>query len=240
MNIFVFAFAFALENTEETLEEEMIDMFCKENKSYSYRFTESPMDCIPIGSVEWCEKVYGSRFVPDYYPRFLRDYLYRNVWKSDYKVVREENREVFIKPYRKYKKWTGFVYTTENGDKGISDDEQLWCSEIVHFINEWRYYIIKGEVFASAWYDGDISDTDVINGLSKAPPELPLDLLTKLKKMNYYGVIDMGEIMVENKLTLALVEACHPYAIGWYLGSDSYLKYAQFIIESDLYLRESC
>ena len=49
----------------------------------------------------------------------------------------------------------------------------------------------------------------------------------------------MGELIKDGKRVLALVEACHPYAIGWYLESDSYTKYAEFLIESDKYLRSN-
>ena len=244
----IFAFELYDDSNSEikTLEEAMIARYCKDNNNYEYQYftKQLPLHTIPIGSVEWCEKVYGP-FIPNYYPDFLNNYLSRKIWKSDYKTIYNSYKEpVFIKPANKYKKWSGFVYKQnrdediDNNDNiSIDDNEELWCSEVVHFINEWRYYIINGEVHESSWYDGDISDTDVIAGLAKPAPNLPLDILTKLKEKKYYGVIDMGEIMLNNKLTLALIEAVEPYAIGWYFEESSYKKYGEFIIKSDRYLR---
>ena len=44
--------------------------------------------------------------------------------------------------------------------------------------------------------------------------------------------------MKDGKLEFILVETCHPYAIGWYLESNSYKNYAKFLIESDKYLKK--
>lgn len=235
----------------DTLELEMIRKFCQENDDYDYQFNQNnlPLSTIPIGSVDWCEIVYGPGS-PDYYPHFLSDYLYRRIWKSNYQeVMANYQSPIFIKPASKYKKWTGFVYQSQDQDlelglessndlNKIENTDEIWCSEVVEFINEWRYYLVGGKVLASAWYDGKINNSDVLEGLTKPSPELPTTLVNKLKRMKYHGVIDMGEIMLKGNLTLALIEAVEPYAIGWYLDDpDSYYKYAEFIIKSDRYLR---
>ena len=231
-------FAFEKIDDEETIEEEMIKEYCKSNSSEIKYVTEPIMDSIPVGSVEWCEKVYG-KCIPNYYPSFLKDYLHRNIWKCKYISIIHNDVDLFIKPCDVYKSWNGFVYSKdEQYDIKIKDNENLICSDVVHFINEWRYYIINGKVLESAWYDGDISDEDVLKGLAKNPPKLPDKLLSILEENNYYGVIDMGEIMKDGQLELALVETCHPYAVGWYLESNSYENYAKFLIESDKYLKK--
>ena len=221
---------------EETVEDEMIMKFCKTNLSEIRYSIEPEINHIPVGSVEWCEKVY-SQCKPNYYPHFISEFLYRNIWINNYKTIKQNNKSIFIKPAYTYKRWPGFVYSHNNKNIDISDNEVCYCSDVVHFINEWRYYIINGKVLASAWYDGDISDDDVIKGIAPKPPTLSYKLLEKLQQNNYYGVIDMGEIIKDGKKVLALVEACHPYAIGWYLDSNSYETYAKFLIESDKYMR---
>lgn len=226
------------EYAKETVEEEMIMKFCKTNLSEVRYSTEPEINCIPVGSVDWCEKVYGQ-CTPDYYPHFLSEFLYRKVWINNFKTIKQNKKSIFIKPTFKYKRWPGFVYSHNNKNIDILDNDVCYCSDVVHFINEWRYYIVNGKVLASTWYDGDISDKDVIKGLVPKPPNLPYKLLEKLYYNKYYGVIDMGELIKDGKRVLALVEACHPYAIGWYLESDSYTKYAEFLIESDKYLRSN-
>ena len=222
---------------EETIEEEMIAQYCASSVSEMKYVKEPPLNSIPIGSVQWCEKVYGKH-TPDYYPDFLKDYLHRKIWKCQFKNIKENDKPLFIKPSEDYKSWNGFVYSKNTSDIKIKDDEYIICSDVVHFINEWRYYIINGKVLESAWYDGDISDEDVLKGLAKKSPKLPDKLLSILEENNYYGVIDMGEIMKDGKLEFILVETCHPYAIGWYLESNSYKNYAKFLIESDKYLKK--
>ena len=229
-------FAFEKIEDEETIEEEMIKEYCKSNISEIIYVTEPPKDSIPVGSVKWCEKVYGKR-IPNYYPSFLKDYLHRNIWKCKYNSIINNEEPIFIKPCDEYKTWNGFIFEKGKQHHPIKDNENIICSDVVHFINEWRYYIVNGQVLESAWYDGDISDADVLKGLAPPAPTLPHNLLLKLEEYNYSGVIDMGSIIKDEQSELALVESCHPYAIGWYLESDSYKNYAKFLIESDLYLK---
>jgi hypothetical protein len=229
---------------EETFEESLIKKYCKENSNYEikyyYKFPENKNNIIPIGSVKWCEQKYKNK-KPDFYPKFLQKLLHRNIWKTTYKELYNSDKlkdiGIFIKPCNNYKKWNGFILKPENlNNQIIEDDEEIYCSDVIDIINEWRYYIINGEVQVSAWYDGKITDEMVINGLSKYPPQLPLNIQNKLKLKKFYGVIDIGEILINNKLKLILIEMCHPYAIGWYLEEDSYNEYANFIIKSDEYL----
>eukprot|EP01084_Bolivina_argentea_P203194 347071_1 len=222
-------------DTEDTQEQYLIKQFCKNNDKYKYEYFEiPPQNTIPVGSVVFCEKVYG-KIKPNYYPNFMKDYLFRKVWITN-DVSKYDN--IFCKPANSYKKWNGSIKSNDSTHSSVNEcKEEVWCSEIVHFVNEWRYYIVNGDVIGSAWYDGDISDKDVLKGLAKKPPILPTDLLNKLKQNNYFGVMDLGEIIINSKTVLSLVEACHPYAVGWYLQTNDYTKYANFVIESDKYMR---
>jgi len=223
---------FSLEQIEdeETFEEDLIEKFVKEFPKHEVLYcADPPKDSIPIGSVDWCEKVYGH-FTPDYYPKILKDTFNRNIYLDDYKNVK--NKKIFIKPALKYKTWNGHI-----NELNEDIDELVWCSDIIEIENEWRYYIANGECFASVWYDGVITDKEIISGIK--PPD-PIDLsnsntvnlLDILKENNYYGVVDFC-MTKQNKFTL--VEAHHPYAFGWY--TDDYITYGKYLIECDKYLK---
>ena len=221
---------------DDTVEESLVKEFCKDNPNYDYGyFDKPPLDSIPVGSVEWCQNVYGD-IVPDYYPDFLSSYFYRKIWKTsgfvDYKRFKIDG--LFIKPADNYKSWDGHLFSEE--DKNINYGE-VWCSEVVDFINEWRYYVVDGKVVCSAWYDGKISDADVLAGLAKPPQDLGKDLLNKLEKGKYCGCIDMGEIELDGDLLLVLVEACHPFAVGWYQEPPDAECYCNFLISGYKYMK---
>jgi len=186
-------------------------------EQYPYKFIRDinniPDGHIPVGSVEYCIKALGSEVVPDYYPEFLSSCFHRKIYKTDEWPIR---RRVFIKPADRYKRFTGFV--TSGGAK---DDHTgpYWCSEVVDFLNEWRYYISNGEVLAAEWYAGE---EDKMPDAPKLCVKIPSD---------YCGAIDFGEISTGQ---FALVEAQHPFACGWY-GKD-YKAYAKWIVDGWEYM----
>lgn len=108
---------------------------------------------IPVGSVEFCLSYIGHNIIPDYYPEFLSDTLHRIVWKTDEWPL---GNSIFIKPADRYKRFTGFV---TNGGYRKKKRGPYWCSEVVHFINEYRYYVSNGKEIDAAWYSGKDSDS---------------------------------------------------------------------------------
>jgi len=200
---------FAIQKNRHYKEEITIIHHCIMNK-IPYKFCNKSQDIpegfIPIGSVEWIDKLLlKEKTIPDYYPDFLKDYLFRNVWKTDKWPI---EKGIFIKPADKHKRFNGFV--TFGGYKK-KKKPPYWCSDVVHFINEWRYYIANGEVLAGEWYSGDEINT----------PDAP-KLNIEIPK-NYCGALDFGTLSTGK---LALVEANSPYACGWYgKNYDLYVKW---------------
>jgi hypothetical protein len=173
-----------------------------------------PKGFIPSGSVEWCLKCLGKNIIPNYYPKWASEHLYRKVWKTDKWPL---GKRVFIKPANKYKRFDGFVTT---GSYKKKKKPPYRCSDIVQFTNEWRYYISEGIVLAAEWYAGDEINT----------PEAPfLDI--HIPK-DFYGTLDFGR-MPFNKF--ALVEAHHPFSCGWY-GKQHEL-YVQWLIDGWYHLQ---
>jgi hypothetical protein len=199
---------FGIQKCRTSYREEIIVLnYCILNR-IPYKFckkaTDLPKDFIPVGSTKWCENfIDKNRIIPDYYPLFLKDYMFRKVWKTN----KWPNSNVFIKPSDRFKRFTGFVINGESKRKR----GPFWCSEVVTFINEWRYYILNGEIIAAEWYSGDeINEPEA--------PQLNINIPN-----SYCGALDFGLL---NTGKLALVEANFPYSCGWYGKNDKlYIKW---------------
>jgi len=210
---------FAIQRNENTRKESLaISQYAIINKITCLLIDnpkDVPLGFIPVGSVEWCLKILNKKVIPDYYPEFLRQYLYREVWQTNEWPL---GKKVFIKPSDKYKRFTGFV---TNGRYKGKKKGPYWCSEIVKFINEWRYYISNGKILTGEWYYGDEINTP-------DAPNLNIEIPT-----GYCGAIDFG--MLEDG-KLALVEVNHPFACGWY-GKD-YKLYTEWLINGWEYMEK--
>lgn len=173
-----------------------------------------PAGHVPSGSVEWCLESLKKDVIPNYYPEWLSDHLYRKVWKTDKWPL---GKKVFIKPADKYKRFNGFKTIGTYKKKKKSP---FWCSDIINFADEWRYYISKGKILTGEWYYGDEINTP-------DAPELDINI-----PEDFYGTLDFG---ITKTGDLALVEAHHPFACGWY--GKQHEIYLQWLIDGWDYLQ---
>jgi len=180
--------------------------------------TPCPKEYVPCGSVEWCSISLNKNIVPDYYPEWLSNHLHRKVWyaeKYPYTIT------CFIKPANKYKRFTGFIHKA-----GSYKDKKrkctYWCSEVIEFENEWRYYVTNGKIICGEWYWGDEVNTPDAPKLNISIPE------------NYSGALDFGSL---KNGKIALVEAHHPFACGWYGKQDSDKLYFQWLLDGWEYMQ---
>lgn len=161
------------------------------------------------------------------YPDVLKPYLKRRVWSGKLNnIIRpiEEgySNDVFIKPKDRLKRFTGFVvkgmdslYQLAN----ISKHTEVWASDVVYWISEYRVYVVNGKVRGIKYYNGN--------------PDVQLDLITVDNAIDDYensglapkaygidfGVLDTGET--------ALIEVNDGYSIGNYDLDDK--DYADLI-----------
>lgn len=205
---------FVKQQGDSTTEAMFLSAYCIQNDITLLKQSTIPEGYIPSGSVEWIEELLGREIIPDYYPEWLSSILYRKVWKSDKWIL---GRRLFVKP-QSYKRFNGFI---TKGTYSKKKAPPYWYSEIVKFEQEWRYYITKGEVMYASWYDG-------IDNTTPDVPDFPVSI-----PKDYSGAIDLG-ILHDGKL--ALVEAQHPYACGWYGNYDSMHTYMQWLIDGWKYM----
>jgi len=134
-----------------SIESQCLILYANEYK-IEYRFFSNPLDVpngwVAYGSVDWVEKALRIKIAPNYYPDFLAHWIKRNIWCQDNWSV---DSKIFIKPADINKRFTGFVTSgTWRGKK----KGPFWCSDIVIFTNEWRYYVSNGKVVSAKWYAG--------------------------------------------------------------------------------------
>lgn len=162
---------------------------------------------------------------PDDYPVCLRDFLRRRVWESTLGEVERGLEEgaasaVFVKPAQRRKRFTGEVFYSERDVAvlgNVSRHQRVWCSEVVHWLVEYRVYVVDARIVAVDRYDGDGSvslDLEVVEAAiadfhcsGAAPRAYGID----------FGVLATGET--------ALIEVNDGYALGAYdIAADRYTE----------------
>lgn len=161
---------------------------------------EAEPDCIPIGSVEFCEPVFGQQpGLKQFYPEFLH-HLMGRAWG----VVSQPRayRTAFYKDATRWKSdFVARVY--QQGEEFPVKCELMYESEVVEFLNEWRLYFAKGVMFDVGWYQGRDEDKPLSN----------LSAWSKMCPSGFSGAVDIGEC---SNGAYRLVEVHPPFACGWY------------------------
>ena len=153
------------------------------------------------------------------YPEELRWALGRKVWRSTLGEMRRSFDPVFIKPVTQ-KLFTGFVWRAVMGDQirvvTLADETELWVSDRVEFVSEYRVFVKDGEILDVRRYNGDWSKVPLreivegaVHSFKSGPRAYSLD----------FGVTPEDETL--------LVEVNDAYALGHY-GLNS-IRYANLI-----------
>lgn len=161
----------------------------------------------------------GIKLEPLDYPDELIPFLGRKIWKSTLFTITShpEDWHVFVKPVEDIKRFHGTVLD-KSGDLiklgGGLEDIEVWCSEKVRFISEWRLWVLHNEIVGLSPYKGrwDIfPDTDVLRKAVAAyqhgPAAYALD----------FGICDDGRTL--------LVEVSDGYSLASFgLAPQLYMK----------------
>lgn len=151
------------------------------------------------------------------YPIQLKSYLNRKVWKAKLNdLIADQTVNIFIKPVST-KLFTGKVIRSFNDYIGFNPNEELevWCSEIVNIVTEWRCFIRYGEIFEIRYYKGTWDskiDLAIVNEMiakyATQPAAFSLDI----------GLDDTGKHY--------LIEVNDGHSLGTYgIGPITYAKF---------------
>jgi hypothetical protein len=154
------------------------------------------------------------------YPEELQEFLGRKIWRSkiDYIASHPELWNIFVKPAYSSKKFVGRVVRSTKDLIACGDEyenTEIWCSEVVNFVAEWRCFVRYGEIidlrkYAGSWrvhLDPEIVDR-AIKSYRNAPKAYAID----------FGTTDRSETL--------LIEVNDGYSLGCYgLASHDYAKF---------------
>lgn len=144
------------------------------------------------------------------YPNELKKYLGRKIWKSTLNTIANnpEKWNVFIKPYTASKVFTGILVKDTKDLIGCGipkSDIDVWCSEPVNFVSEYRCFVRYNKIIGVKHYKGDWKipfDSKIIqsavNDYINAPKGYGID----------FGVTDKNETL--------LIEVNDGYSLGSY------------------------
>lgn len=187
----------------------------------------------PVGSVEFVRRAMelaGIAEPPNLsYPDRCEQFLGRRLWRG--RAADVATRQ-FVKPVAT-KAFTGFVFDPSVPDeqrcehdreqlaafRQLPADAMVWCSEVVQFVSEWRYYVLDGEIIGQARYD-DYEDEN-----APSPKASVVDKCIRALTLDHPYALDVG--VTTDGRTL-LVEVNDAWAIGLYrrvMPNELYLQF---------------
>lgn len=157
------------------------------------------------------------------YPASLQKFLHRKIWESslaslESKLYQGIEQPIFAKPARRRKQFSGRVFNSFHDlwyVSGVSRKEEIFCSEVVSWISEYRVYIIHSKIVGIHCYSENsnisLNETivlEAIRSLEEAGESVAGYSLD-------FGVLETGET--------ALVEMNEGFSLGNYgLNNKTY------------------
>ena len=108
------------------------------------------------------------------YPPILRPFYHRRIWESTVQqliasLYADGTLPIFAKPKDKKKRFTGRIFTSPvdlRHLEGASKRTQIFCSEVVEWVTEYRVFVAHGNIVGTKHYAGDPSrslDESIVN-----------------------------------------------------------------------------
>lgn len=152
------------------------------------------------------------------YPDELIKYRGRNIHTAKIKDLKHEKLPVFIKPTEE-KAAKGIIVNNWNDFseyEHLDPETDIYCSDVVNFLSEWRCFVRYGKILGIQLYKGDITYPCDVRVIEEA--------IKNFKTIPAACSLDFGK--TDDGRTL-LIEMNDGYAIGCY-GLDDTL-YAKFL-----------
>jgi hypothetical protein len=151
------------------------------------------------------------------YPTELQAFLNRKVWTSSLKKIISDNEiGIFIKPLET-KLFQGKVIQEFKDFIGLNyqEDIEVWCSEVVDVVTEWRCFIRYGKILDVRYYKGKWDSRLDLNVVEKA--------IQAFQSQPAAYCLDFG---VDEKGEHYLIEVNDGHSLGSYgMGAVSYAKF---------------
>lgn len=151
------------------------------------------------------------------YPQEIKEFLSRKVWNSTLKeIIAKEQTNIFIKPVQT-KLFQGKVINSFKDLISLNYQEEVdvWCSEVIHVVTEWRCFVRYGVLFDVRYYKGNWDSKLDINIVNEA--------ISKFKTQPASYSLDFG---VDFNGKHYLIEVNDGHSIGCYgMGPISYAKF---------------
>jgi len=156
------------------------------------------------------------------YPESIRPYLGRKIWKSTLHTIHNDPTTwpVFVKPVLG-KQFTGKLVRslTDMVGLGSQEDRDVWCSEPMDFVSEWRTFVRYGEIMDSRCYKG--------NFMVSPDWEMVKEVVERYEGQPASFTLDIGPVRQEDGSYITrIVEVNDAYACGGYgLFPTQYAKF---------------
>ena len=151
------------------------------------------------------------------YPEELSEFLNRKVWKSTLnQIISDGQTGIFIKPVET-KLFQGKVINQFKDLIGLKyeNEVEIWCSEIINVVTEWRCFVRYEQLFDVRYYKG--------NWDSQLNLEIIRSAIKKYKNQPKSYCLDFG---VDNNGKHYLIEVNDGHSLGTYgMGAISYAKF---------------
>jgi hypothetical protein len=132
---------------------------------------ELARDALVVGGIGCVRAALAQLGVPEPdnidYPDALRPFLLRSVRRSTireaHRLIRDDKFDppIFIKPVTGHKEFTGHVLAVYRdllrtaGWAHEAPDTAVWLADVVEFVAEWRYFVLRRELVGVGHYHGD-------------------------------------------------------------------------------------
>lgn len=181
---------------------------------------------IPVGSVEFCEKVAAANSI-ELEP--IRDYPFELAFILGRKVRKTVAKDVkygeWCKPFKAkdFPSQLAESFVVDWHGAAVDPETPCWVSSVVTFTSEWRCYVHKGVIKGIAQYDSGpedhLTDFEIVKLQS---------LIAEWKRAPIAYAMDVGRITTSNDVTL--VEVNDAWGTGYYsTGTLSEKDYAEWL-----------
>jgi hypothetical protein len=151
-------------------------------------------------------------------PSELREMAGRKIWTSTVGEVKRGDLNVFVKPLKFQKDFSGHVINTSVHPwrlNKLPDNYELLCQEVVNFRGEMRFYVINKEIVGASPYRSGVVDYQNYMKFAR-------EAVKKYKSQPAGYCIDIGWM---NRKALAVVEVNEGFSCGNYgIAPELYAK----------------